>query len=1068
MAGFDRGVNSGITGMISLSGSDPFTGKCYGFAQAMEGSVQDFPGRGDDIWGDPRLVGLGGTLLVRFMVQPGLGFPLPTVFTGQTGSIVLQLHKKEDGTVIKETVAVQVTSHKMRRDDGEPKGEPTAPATDNWHGTLTCRITDMPTMSGFTGAQRSGTTPTYDDKHLYAGISKTLDIGKLQDGATRSILVWPVADSDQAEMISLTAYVLDATGDDDPTVQGLKVRPSGATRVNFAAIVVKLVWARTTTDEDVLNEATTNVLDSQHLASQATVAAFNATPSAPSGDSFVKRTASTKEYNDAMVLHTEEHGLRDTKDDQEMPNSLYSVDANDLDTKQTIAEVYPTANEPDDPTVNNQLIQNVNQQYQELNRLNSLRITTLEANNSIQKRTFPKISTTQDANDIADEAVRAEIWPNPSLSAHLTPADAPANNVKLIDYADVPITPDYSMRVWAYGPKNSKDELILPNYETTTDASGLDSKAIRAYLDGDSVPSTPSGMKLRDTKVRPVTLSLGTNRTLTVLIYGTMTRAEEIERDGTFVKADPNSLDSVAQQTFVATSQKSSSDVTLSLPTDVELDDTEYKQLNDTYIKTTVSYKTNNAKNVWERLKAKKTTDVGNTAQGNVVVKVLSTATPSADDTYNADTTNLEFATAEVIKISATQYAHIYTFDPLSPTNKIINDGTFTATDPVAVLIGEAEATQVTANSSETTPTISGRVCVRYIVKKIGRTRYEHHWWFDFRSNAAKLIADKTTATIDVSGLESEAFTAEVYLISGGPAGAGSAPYANLVNITARYIEIENPLYRCIVYGWALVTNQQKIEYRESSAEYDGQTGLESEVSSIVASTGTDSVMAASAYTANQATVLGVRVQHITPALALQKLKYEGGDKRLTITPSSFEQQVRGVPISSVVAADLPNITPAPGSTVLYDATAIAIVKYRLTSDGPQLRIQPMYIERRRERIVLRRIFTESTLAKLYLAIGGTVNNAPFLEWLTGEVKYIGPSAVWSYTVSGVRRFMIDFVFESDDYKWFTDALLPEGLITVRSGTAAITHTSTYLTNNLEAGFVGGFRPSNTFSGFIT
>jgi len=104
-----------------------------------------------------------------------------------------------------------------------------------------------------------------------------------------------------------------------------------------------------------------------------------------------------------------------------------------------------------------------------------------------------------DANSITDDSVRTKEWfTNESPPA--TPDDQPTNNVKLITYTDLTVypvidaTPGLMLRVFLYGARDSKDEQILANYQTTTDASALTSDAIRAYLDGDPVPSTPSGL----------------------------------------------------------------------------------------------------------------------------------------------------------------------------------------------------------------------------------------------------------------------------------------------------------------------------------------------------------------------------------------------------------------------------------------------------------------------------------------------------------------------------------------------------------------------------------------------
>ncbi len=109
---------------------------------------------------------------------------------------------------------------------------------------------------------------------------------------------------------------------------------------------------------------------------------------------------------------------------------------------------------------------------------------------------------------------------------------------------------------------------------------------------------------------------------------------------------------------------------------------------------------------------------------------------------------------------------------------------------------------------------------------------------------------------------------------------------------------------------------------------------------------------------------------------------------------------------------------------------------------------------------------TQAEVSKFYLATAGSVNNAAFLEYLTGEVRYVGPVAVWEYTISGNRRLMIDYEFEVDNYKWFNDALLPSGSVAVNTG--SISATACYGSSALEAGFGPMWPEQNSFSGFTT
>jgi hypothetical protein len=244
--------------------------------------------------------------------------------------------------------------------------------------------------------------------------------------------------------------------------------------------------------------------------------------------------------------------LNDSKDAIEKPGTHTDLDPLLIESTAKDTDVYLTAGGvPSAPTAPSAELQLTLTHIEEINPIVSKRIVGFEVLNSQQKRTFPKIQTTDDANNIADDAMRAEFW-NVGDTPPALPSDAPANNVKLIDFTDVPITPTQNMRVWLYGPHDSRDKVVLPNYETVADASDLQSTAVRACLDGEAI-SDPAGYVLRSTKTHPITLSLGVNRTLTVKVYGLRTTAQDIENPGTFNDIEVDALASKGQVTTLYT-----------------------------------------------------------------------------------------------------------------------------------------------------------------------------------------------------------------------------------------------------------------------------------------------------------------------------------------------------------------------------------------------------------------------------------------------------------------------------------------------------------------------------------
>jgi hypothetical protein len=81
-------------------------------------------------------------------------------------------------------------------------------------------------------------------------------------------------------------------------------------------------------------------------------------------------------------------------------------------------------------------------------------------------------------------------------------------------------------------------------------------------------------------------------------------------------------------------------------------------------------------------------------------------------------------------------------------------------------------------------------------------------------------------------------------------------------------------------------------------------------------------------------------------------------------------------------------------------------------------------------------------------------------------VKYVGcvNTYVLSQKNSAVRRVVQRYLFLTDNYKFFSDGLLPSGFVAVNS--SSITSSGFYSSTILEAGFVCLFPPTADFSGF--
>ncbi len=758
--------------------------------------------------------------------------------------------------------------------------------------------------------------------------------------------------------------------------------------------------------------------------------------------------------------------LRTSKDAIEEDGTHAKVDDIGIDSEGQATQVYTTlSGAPANAASPDASLKKVARLKQELNRVKSKAVDYFDVNDSEEKWLFARTKILADASALKNLTIKGAVFIRGAEPGAPGASGLVLNHTETFDITS-PDTSDLQGILWFYSETTSADDEIFPKSKSETDPDGLESSAVTGAIfttgspPGDpSAPAAPTGLKLYRKVDQVLTNASASNKSIRLYLWEMTTSAERIERDGTKVETDPNKLQSTAQQTIVGTAAKTVADATITLPDDVELDATIPQQLNDGKWKTTLKWAINNSKNLWERLKKAVTTDVGHVAQEARVVKVLSSATPSADDTYNPDTTNLEFATAEVIPISATQFAHIYTFKPLSALNDKIEGFGKIVDDPVTALIGDDQRRIIDANATTAAPAVSGQFCIRRVTEKIGRTLYQHDYWYGFRSIGDQLEADKTWTEVDVSSLESEAMTADVWLVSGG--APGTPTLSGFVLRKRRDVEIQNPLYRLRLYSWGLTTPKQDHEYRGSRAIASVVDVHKIETATVETYSGSITTYADSILAANQsdATFIEAEVRRITPDYVEVVTRFDGTDKLIhSASNHAFEQQVRGVPSTSIVSGQY-----VPGNITVGDADAWVYVFFNFGD----LRAKPLFIWRVTGRFLFRRIYDSTDITSYqYLAVRGQTNNATFLGYSAGEVMYLGPAATFTYAVSGGHRVVIDYEFSTDNWKHFGDGYLPEGRVAVNSG--SILSTGIYSATQLEAGFVCDFPSQASFAGFIT
>ena len=291
----DRGRNNGVTGIVDISGAPTFTAMIYGWGMGLSNGEADNSGRGDDYWGEMIPVTASGQIALSGKIRAD-GFPLPATWKSLAGSVTLQF-----ANGLTQTVLVVVTGSKLSQSEK---------ATDVWDISLTCRITDSPTQSGWPGSAATGDDPliSTDPKELWMGVNKTLDMEGLASGAIRLYNVWGVSDSDGAEETKLIDILDAIIATTIPVpMSDMVLRYGNLTRLGPNAVRITVTFGLRTTRDDIEMPGTVKSNDSGDLQDSATVTSVTSsatppsTPSAPVGEHW--RT-DTVQLNPGKWQHT--------------------------------------------------------------------------------------------------------------------------------------------------------------------------------------------------------------------------------------------------------------------------------------------------------------------------------------------------------------------------------------------------------------------------------------------------------------------------------------------------------------------------------------------------------------------------------------------------------------------------------------------------------------------------------------------------------------------------------------------------------------------------------------------
>lgn len=466
-----RGRNSGVTGLVDISGTPKFTVRVYSFQQVLNVNKAGRQGRSQGRWSKSRPYTPGGQLILTGTMQAATP-PLPSSFQGEAGSIVLQ---PATGATV--TVAVIVDSATVSFDE---KRE------DTWKVGLTCTITAMPVSAGFTNAAPTAAAdPATTTVELYEGTAKTHDPDGLQTSSTRVYDVWgAIADDDATEWGLITTALTNAV-----PLSGQKARSATVSRSDSHGARISIQYALTTTGEDVLKQNTRLTVDPDNLTKEATTAAWTGTPATPSGSGWVQTGTQTVLFNDSKTLTIYTWGTRTAKQGIEYEGTAATTDSGGgiLD-RSTITTVTTNATESAPATPPGLALYSYTPQR--INSLNYRHVWEFRPANSATAIEWEGSEPEYDPETINDQETITV------TSTTTTPPSTPSatlGSVKLVR-RNGPRKVGYARYVWRFifAQASAIDRIEADGTVTKTDPQVLEQLATITEVTASATPSAPA------------------------------------------------------------------------------------------------------------------------------------------------------------------------------------------------------------------------------------------------------------------------------------------------------------------------------------------------------------------------------------------------------------------------------------------------------------------------------------------------------------------------------------------------------------------------------------------------
>lgn len=359
---------------------------------------------------------------------------------------------------------------------------------------------------------------------------------------------------------------------------------------------------------------------------------------------------------------------------------------------------------------------------------------------------------------------------------------------------------------------DTRDDVVLPQTQTTIDPKGLTSNATSAEINGTPAAPIGPGLVKRTSKSQ----KLHDSAVDQVDEYGVRDTQDDVEMPGTELAVDPDGIAIEGSDTHVYSGSGAPTTTTLPITsTDAQVIDTATQQLDQTNSKKVFKIGMRTPLQEIEWLQSKQVDEPTALEESSLVV--LFGDGPSLPDSetldaLNPDPDNLSFDRCISNRYTKSRWVQQFLFSPLTPQEKLEADGSLDVDDPLGQMAGDDKRRQVTDSEiPPDAPTVAGVVLGRVETKRVGKARWQHDFFYDFRDSVQKLEADKQEFTFDPQDLQGKQVSADVFAVNGSPPQTPNPPtglkFYNYIDLPT-----PNPAYTLRVYTWSKRDSRDEAE----------------------------------------------------------------------------------------------------------------------------------------------------------------------------------------------------------------------------------------------------------------